>query len=69
VGVALAQITEQTHSADPLLTAEDVAESESQQGHTGTWWLGTSPVRQSMYRSGNAHLFIWCPDGDLNHDR
>ena len=26
VGIALAQITEQTHSADPLLTAEDVAE-------------------------------------------
>jgi hypothetical protein len=26
MGIALAQITEQTHSADPLLTAEDVAE-------------------------------------------
>jgi hypothetical protein len=26
MGIALAQITEQTPSADPLLTAEDVAE-------------------------------------------
>ena len=26
MGIALAQITEQTHSTDPLLTAEDVAE-------------------------------------------
>ena len=26
MGIALAQNTEQTHSADPLLTAEDVAE-------------------------------------------
>jgi hypothetical protein len=26
MGIALAQITEQTHSGDPLLTAEDVAE-------------------------------------------
>ena len=26
MGITLAQVTEQTHSADPLLTAEDVAE-------------------------------------------
>ena len=26
MGIALAQITEQTHSGDPLLTAEDVAQ-------------------------------------------